>query len=334
LNNWRYNGIVDDIRPLLLQSLPDHFAIATLVSVDGPSPRDVGAQMLITENEYWGFLSGGCVEEDIARHAREAMAEGAPRLLRYGEGSPWFDIKLACGAGISVLVEPVTANDPAIAVLLKAYRERQPVLWTSDGTARKAKVANTAQVVAPGWDGEVFSFSYEPSLRLLIIGSDATALALAALSLYQGTETILIAAGGPENAPFAGLHYLRTHAADALGAVQLDRWTAVAVVTHDRDDDERALAAALRSDVFYVGAIGSRARLDVRLARLQAEGINANTLQRLHAPVGLPGFGKSPREIALSIYAEVYRDFHSRWAAARSAGVSTSSVAPISAVGR
>jgi xanthine dehydrogenase accessory factor len=331
LTNWRHEGIADDIRPLLLGELSSlkRFAIATLVAVDGPSPRDIGAQMLITADNHWGFLSGGCVEDDVARHGREVIEAGEHRLLRYGEGSPWFDIKLACGAGISVLVEPIHTDDPAITTLISGYRIRRPVAWQSDGASRDAHMAGPTGVTSPRWDGSTYSTVFEPALRLVIIGNDATTLAVTELARHIGIETVLVAPGGPETAPFQGMEYRRS-----TDAIPFDQWTAVAVVTHDRDDDERALAAALSSDAFYVGAIGARSRLHSRIERLQICGVSAAAIARLHAPIGLHGFGKSPRDIALSIVAEVKRDFQSRSAAARSAGVSTSSIAPTSVVGR
>jgi xanthine dehydrogenase accessory factor len=333
LTHCRHEDIADDIRPLLLgqSSSLDCFAIATLVAVDGPAPRDVGAQMLITDQHRWGFLSGGCVEEDVARHGREVIAQNSPRLLRYGEGSPWFDIKLACGAGISVLVEPATIADPAIAALLSGYRDRKPILWQSDGESRFDHFDETSSSSLPQWDGKNFSAQFEPPLRLVIVGSDATALALAGLALHLGTETVLVDPGGPAKAPFAGMRYQRSAEAQTL---PLDRWTAVAVVTHDRESDESMLAAALSSDAFYVGAIGARSRLPSRVERLQQQGVSAAAIERLHAPIGLHGLGKSPQDIALSIMSEVKRDFHSRSAQARSAGVSMSSIAPSSVVGR
>ena len=94
MTHYRHEDIAEDIRPLLLGQRPgiDRFAIATLVAVDGPSPRDLGAQMRITDAHRWGVLSGGCVEDDVARHGREVIATNTHRLLRYGDGSPWFDI--------------------------------------------------------------------------------------------------------------------------------------------------------------------------------------------------------------------------------------------------
>ena len=333
MSRWRLSAPVDDIREALcaLPALSERFAIATLVAVDGSAPRDVGAQMLVTEDAHWGFLSGGCIEDDVAAHARAALAEGTPRMLRYGEGSPWIDIKLACGSGITVLVEPVGASEPAVAALLAGWHARHPVLWSSDGTTRHAEAAGEAPL-ADDWDGARYTRLFLPPLRLVVIGEDGAALTTVALARELGWETVLIAPGGPEAAPFPGLAYHRGDPAAALAVLAPDPWTALAVLSHDREDDERGLAAALASAAFYVGAIGARVRLDQRTAALRAHGVGEAALGRLRAPIGLEGFGKAPREVALSLVAEIAQAFHARRAAARSAGVSISASAPRSAV--
>ena len=334
MSRWRLAAPVDDIREALLglPAVPERFALATLVAVDGSAPRDVGAQMLVTGQENWGFLSGGCIEDDVARHAREAMAEGLPRSLRYGEGSPWIDIKLACGSGITVLVELVAADDPAVATLLAGWHQRRPVLWSSDGTTRCAEPCGEAP--ADGWDGARYTRLFTPPPRLVLIGEDGATLAAATLGREMGWQVALITPGGPDTAPFSGIAYHRGDPTAALAAIGTDRWTAIAVLSHDREDDERGLAAALVSEACYVGAIGARARLDQRLARLRGHGVGDAALARLHAPVGLYGFGKAPREVALSLVAEVAQAFHSAATAERSAGVSISSSTPLSAVSK
>lgn len=339
MSRWHLAAQVDDIRPLLMDVRATNAAcaIATLVETSGPAPREIGAQMLITADEHWGYLSGGCIEADVARHGREVMASAEPRLLRYGEGSPWIDIQLACGTGITVLVEPVSGDDPAVAALLDAYAARTPVLWSSDGSTRRAAYQSSNLATAelpPLWDGTRYARLCEPVLRLVLIGEDATALASAALAQQSGIEVVLITPNGPEQPPFGGIGYHRNDAADALDAIRPDRWTAVAVMSHDREDDERALARALKSDAFYVGAIGARARLAMRQERLRDHGVSEDRLAQLHAPIGLQGFGKAPRDIALSLVADVARDFHARSAAARSSGESMSSTASVSAVSR
>jgi xanthine dehydrogenase accessory factor len=334
MTSWRFSASIDDIRAPLLEvrGRLAQFALATLVAVDGSAPRDVGAQMLVTADAHWGFLSGGCIEADVARHAREAMEEGAPRLLRYGEGSPWFDIKLACGSGIDILVEPVAADDPAIITILDGWCARYPVVWSSDGITRTAIASDEAHTDC--WDGARYSRLFAPPLRLVVVGEDGAALAAVKLALDMGWEVALITPGGPPEPPFPGLAYSRIDAAEALGAAGIDSWTAIAVLSHDREDDERALAAAVMSEAFYVGAVGARARLEARIERLRGHGVSAAGIARLNAPIGLYGFGKAPRAVALSLVAEVAQAFHARSAAARSAGVSISASAPLSSISR
>lgn len=332
MSRWRLAAPIDDIREALLAApaLPQRFAIATLVEVDGSAPRDVGAQMLVTDEEYWGFLSGGCIEADVAAHGRAALAEGEPRLLRYGEGSPWIDIKLACGSGITVLVEPVGADEPAVAALLEGWRRRHPVVWSSDGRHRDA--VPSPEAGTDSWDGARYTRLFVPPLRLIVIGEDGAALTAVSLARELGWDVVLVTPGGPEAAPFPGMAYHRGDADKALAAIPPDPWTAIAVLSHDREDDERGLAAALRSEAFYIGAIGARARLEGRIARLRGHGISDAQLARLKAPIGLYGFGKAPREVALSLVAEVAQAFHAHAAARRSSGVSISSSTPLSAV--
>ncbi|MCR9180463.1 MAG: XdhC family protein [Erythrobacteraceae bacterium] len=334
MTTWRLAGQIDDIRvPLAdVQRRAEVCAIATLVEISGSAPRDPGAQMLISADDYWGFLSGGCIEADVARHGREAMAAGAARRLRYGEGSPWIDIKLACGSGITVLVEPVAATDQAVASLLDSHVTRRPVLWQSDGVTRNVVAGGDAPAFA--WDGAHYARLFEPVPRLVLIGEDGTALAAAAMAVQAGMEAVLITPGGPDQPPFPGIAYHRTAAPEALAAIGIDRWTAIAVLSHDREDDERGLAAALVSDAFHVGAIGARARLEARIAKLRGHGVSEADIARLHAPIGLHGFGKAPRDIALSLVAQVACAFHARSAAERSERLSISSTAPIASVSR
>ena len=88
-------------------------------------------------------------------------------------------------------------------------------------------------------------------------------------------------------------------------AIGLDPWTAVAVATHDADLDHAALARALPSAAFYVGALGARRRLPDRQAWLAAAGLSAADIARLRAPIGLDTGGKAPWEVAIAVLAEI-----------------------------
>ena len=98
----------------------------------------------------------------------------------------------------------------------------------------------------------------------------------------------------------------------ALPAVGLDPFTALAVLTHDPKIDDGALIAALKAGCFYIGALGSRKTHARRLERLRQAGMEESTLERIHAPIGVPIAAQSPAEIAVAILAEVIATLRSR----------------------
>jgi xanthine dehydrogenase accessory factor len=237
---------------------------------------------------------------DVAGHAWACLDDGTPRTLVYGEGSPWPDIRLLCGARIEIFLERIGAGDPALDELLAAEAERCPTLYASDGRRRECGRG------VPFWAGARVVKRYEPRPRLVIVGGDPTALAIAELGVKSGFETTLVRPKGPETPPpIAGLAYRREEPAEALALVGLDPWTAVAVATHDLETDRAALKAALPSAAGYVGLLGARRRLAGRLDELRFEGLPAADLSRLHAPIGLDIGGKAPFEVAVSVIGEI-----------------------------
>jgi xanthine dehydrogenase accessory factor len=317
-------GLPEDVRPALRLARDGGrpLALATLVAVEGGGPRPSGTQMVFAEGICAGYFSGGCVESDVADHAFACLEDGEPRTLVYGEGSPWPDIRLLCGARIEIFVERVAPDDPALAALLAADVQRRPVVWVSDGVARAC-----ASELEP-WPEAQVERRYEPRPRLVVVGSDPTALAIAQLGFQAEFETTLVRPKGPEAPPpLPGVAYLRGEPAEAFAAAGLDSWTAVAIATHDSEIDHAALLAALPSAAGYVGLLGARRRLPERLARLRAAGISDAQLARLSAPIGLDIGGKAPWEVAVSVIGEIMARRYPRESGR------TSTTAPASAAG-
>lgn len=302
LPEWAQFGLAEDVRPALKAARDGGSALvlATLVSVEGGGPRPEGTQMVFAPGIVSGYFSGGCVEGDIAGHAAACLSDGEPRTLVYGDGSPWPDIRLLCGARIEIFLERLSAEDPALTALLDAWGERRPVVYVSDGRTRAC-----APDPSP-WPEAAVTRTYEPTPRLVIVGGDPTALAIAELGVRSGFETTLVRPKGPETPPpVTGVAYRREDPETALEIIGLDAWTSVAVATHDLDTDRAALKAALPSAAAYVGLLGARRRLAGRLAELQAEGMPEAALARLHAPIGLDIGGKAPFEVAVSVIGEI-----------------------------
>lgn len=330
--DWPLFGLEDDVRPTLKGLLDngEPAALATLCAAEGGSPRGVGAQMLIGEHQVVGYLSGGCVESDVALHAETVLGEGRPRRLVYGRGGP-ADIRLPCGGRIEVLIERIGADDPAAHRLIELMAARTPVLWLSDGETHACLAPGEPPASLPaalqaafglareggvcGVTTEPFALfrRFDPEPRLIVMGADPPALAIAALGAQLGFPTTFVRPKGPRTPPpIQGARYLRSRPAEALAEAGLDAYTCLAVASHDLELDEQALAPALRSPAAYVGVLGSRRRLPERIARLADLGLSKAEIDRLRAPIGLALAGKSPWEIAVSVVGEIVQILRTR----------------------
>jgi xanthine dehydrogenase accessory factor len=139
----------------------------------------------------------------------------------------------------------------------------------------------------------------------VVLGGDPSALAIAQLGVLTGFETTLVRPKGPLEPPPFDLAYSRDEPAAAMAAVGLDRWTAVAVATHEAEADHAALTYALPSPAFYVGALGARRRAADRMAWLRGAGVAEADIARLRTPIGLDIGGKAPWEVAISVLGEI-----------------------------
>jgi len=302
LPEWPLFGMTGDVRPTLRQVRDAGLSctLATLIAVEGGGPRPEGTQMVFAPGVAAGYFSGGCVESDVADHAAACLADGEPRTLVYGEGSPWPDIRLLCGARIEIFLERVAPGDVALSELLTAQVERRPVVWVSDGYARAC-----GPDLSP-WPEAAVVRRHEPTPRLIVVGGDPTALAIAQLGAQAEFETTLVRPKGPAGAPpIPGVGYSRAEPAEAFAAIGVDPWTAIAIATHDLETDRAALRAALPSAAGYVGLLGARRRIADRLAPLRAEGAPESAFAKLRAPIGLDIGGKAPWEVAVSVIGEI-----------------------------
>lgn len=158
-------------------------------------------------------------------------------------------------------------------------------------------------------EGQAFLTVQVPPIRLVVIGavhiSQAMAPMAAALDLALTVIDPRTAFATPDR--FPAIDLVAEWPDEALGkrVPALDRYCAVAALTHDPKIDDPALVAALRAGCFYVGALGSRKTHAARVGRLTQAGFSEAEIGRIHAPIGLPIGAVSPAEIALAILAQV-----------------------------
>ena len=157
-------------------------------------------------------------------------------------------------------------------------------------------------------DGTTLFFQpFNPPLRLYAVGAVHIAQPLVTMASELGYEITLI---DPREAfaraeRFEGIPVNTDWPDDALEDLGIDTRTAVVTLTHDPKLDDPALTSALRSDAFYIGALGSKRTHAARLKRLADEGFDQATLARIHAPVGLPIGARSPAEIAVAVLGQI-----------------------------
>jgi xanthine dehydrogenase accessory factor len=146
-----------------------------------------------------------------------------------------------------------------------------------------------------------------PPVRLVMIGAVHISQALAPIARIAGLDPSVIdprtAFATPERFPDAPV--IAEWPDEALDRAPLDRYTAIALLTHDPKIDDLALARALNAECFYIGALGSRKTHARRLERMRAQGFSETALARIHAPIGLDIGAVSPAEIAVSIIGEI-----------------------------
>jgi xanthine dehydrogenase accessory factor len=257
-------------------------ALATLVEIRGGAARPLGSQVAVSmDGRYCGYVSGGCVEAAVAS---EAIAEGRDRMIKYGDGSPYFDIVLPCGGGVTIAIHVMRGLGQINDVLDNLDSRRVAALQYSP---RRQQAVGTEPPARSGWYGEDFVTVYRPRTRIVISGELLEAEAVAAVARASGYEVIM------KNGSRRDL------------SRAIDEFTAVVMLHHDLDAEEQILDAAMRSAAFYVGALGSTRTHKRRQDRLRDLGWSQSQIDRIKAPVGIFGPTRDARSLALSVLADV-----------------------------
>ena len=172
--------------------------------------------------------------------------------------------------------------------------------------ARRAMAIGRSETIDLGGQ-KIFLNVYVPPPRLIIVGAVHIAQTLAPMATMLDFDVTVVDPRGAwaTSARFPGVKVIQDWADEAFQAMGLDVSTAVVTLTHDPKLDDPALESALKSDAFYIGALGSRKTHAKRKERLADVGITDEMFARIHGPVGLNIGAKSPAEIAVSILGQI-----------------------------
>ncbi len=283
--------------------------LVTVIRTWGSSPRPEGATLGICDDgRVVGSVSGGCIEDDLIARAREnGITRTKPEIVTYGiTADEAHRFGLPCGGTIQLAIEPLTTESKLHELINRLAQgelvARRVDLQTGDITLGPAKSGMTLQV-----SETALTTIHGPRWRLLIIGAGQLSRFLAQIAV--GMEYAVTVCDPREEYrdgwSVEGVNVVHAMPDDLVMEMKLDSRSAVVALTHDPKLDDLALMEALKSEAFYVGAIGSRSNDQKRRERLLEFDLTPDQLAKLHGPIGIFIGSKTPSEIAISILAEL-----------------------------
>ncbi len=263
----------------------------TVIGIEGGFSRRIGSQLAVSDGRAVGDLADHCLEAAIIGELRK---DEPRRVVRFGRGSPFVDIRLMCGGGIDVLIDPrpdhaVLRDAAALAAARRPFNLRLP-LHVDAPYALDHPAEHAAR--------DYFPIGYLPPLQLVVAGHGSELEALVAIARAAGiTTSTIVPHGARDGDARAVLGQPPDFATDAR--------TAIVILFHDHEWERSMLPWALRSPARYVGVLGSPTAHGRRMPWLEGQGLAALAGRKLRAPVGLVQGTRTPAALALSILAEI-----------------------------
>jgi xanthine dehydrogenase accessory factor len=284
-------------------------ALATVIKTWGSSPRPPGSLLAMNDaGQFVGSVSGGCVEEALlSRYGNGELAGPTPTMVDFGVNRQEASrMGLPCGGRLEVLIEQLSGPE-SVAALLARLRDGALV-------ARRVNLTSGEVDLLQSDGGTEFQLSetsvvktFGPVWQLLLIGDGQLAHHLGSMALHLDYRVIICdpREGFAPLEPLADVQYNRLMPDDAVQGLSNQARTAIVTLAHDPRQDDLGLSAALESQAFYIGALGSTRSAQARRKRMASLGYSTQQIERIHGPAGLHIGSKRPAEIALSILAQI-----------------------------
>jgi xanthine dehydrogenase accessory factor len=305
----------------LLKSLKDYdpqqdYVLAIIIDAKGSTYRKPGAMMVINDKQqYWGLISGGCLEGDIVLNSEKVIQQQTDKELVYNmrdESDLLWGMGLGCDGEVTVLLKYLAAADRHLGFFqaLTRWREGQSLnisILNDDANELKIIPLEENTTIETNYSSSAtrFSFNLKKPHHLLICGGSPDVPPVTAIAHQVGWKTTVID-HRPDSAQTSRFPF-----AESVQLVKRSQWQAfdlspfdsAIIMSHQFEHDQRYLQTLLSSDLSYIGLLGPTKRRDQLLA-------NCNTQFNLHqgrifGPIGLDIGSDSPETIALAIIAEV-----------------------------
>ena len=288
-------------------------ALAIVLKTWGSSPRQPGSMMLIREDGHLvGSVSGGCVEGAVIVGSRQIMKENKTEVMEFGvaDEDAW-SVGLSCGGKISVFVCPRNRIEEGLfQKLCNVKNSRESIILECDTQKGSISIINDKATETEN----VFNIKVTAKPRLLIVGAVHISQHLIPMAKEAGFDVLLIDPrshfGTSER--FPEVEVSNDWPDEALKKIKLSDKDCLVTLTHDPKIDDPALQIALASPLFSICCLGSKRTHAARKNRLLNSGITEQQFDRIHGPAGLDINAKTPAEIAVSILAELIKDWRGR----------------------
>lgn len=289
--------------------------LCTVIKTWGSSPRPIGSLLSCNiDGEIAGSLSGGCVEDDlIEKLQRGDLAADTPAVIVYGETQEESDrFGLPCGGQLHIVIEPIRGSTEDFKTIIDHLDSRQCIERALDIQTGKFEIASVPRfkhLSVTGVEGDFTGLHqvYGPRFQLFLIGAGPVSIYVAQMARALDYQ-VLVCDPRPqmiEQWPVEGVQLVNAMPDDAVETYADDRFSAIVALTHDPRIDDMGLMQALKTNAFFVGAMGSERTSAKRRERLLQLDLTQAEIDRLHAPVGLPIGSKTPAEIAIAILAQL-----------------------------
>lgn len=297
---------VENVFPSVARFIDEGCAVATatLIHVDGSSPRPVGAMIgVASDGRAVGMITGGCAEKAIIAEALQCLQKQENKIVRYGAGSPYLDVVLPCGAGIDLFIDGKNASK-IVSDGASLHARRQSAVMHVDSASLTSTIIENAPDETPP---HFFVMKYDPDYRILVFGEGANLFSFCTLASQAGYD---VTAYSPDADALAQLTAMNingrsVHRDADFSTLEIDRFTAVVTLFHEHEWEAPILHAALNAETDYIGALGSRLTHQQRLDTLTSMQPTRRAPSEIHGPVGLDIGAANPNEIAVSILAEI-----------------------------
>ncbi len=296
--------------------------LCTVVKTWGSSPRPVGSLLCCNdEGHTTGSLSGGCIEEDLLEKLQQGeLAKETPEVLIYGVTQEETDrLGLPCGGQLRVVIEPFPDRKhlPELRQIIERLQSRECIERKADMATGTMTVENRERFKHLQFIGDFDNTdiagdkfllqTYGPRYQLFLIGAGQVSMYLAEMAQALDYQVVVCDPRKHliEQWTVDGAQLINDMPDDAIRNLANDAFTAIIALTHDPRIDDMGLMEALKTQAFFIGAMGSTRTSASRRERLLQLDLTDQEISRLHAPVGLSIGSKTPAEIAIAILAQL-----------------------------